>query len=160
MKIIPKSKEEVLKEKETLRKNLIKAGLDHVANEIYADYSVHPTQYYRFGSVHSVKSIKEAIKERNEGYKQSFAVQMHDFEDIIPEEILSVMINRRVEAILKRRVKEEMSAIGLSTSIPENVYDPDRDKPKVDYNESESLYSYGKFDSSFFNFTEDDDNGY
>jgi len=159
MKIIPKSKEEVLKEKETLRKNLIKAGLDHVANEIYADYSVHPTQYYRFGSVRSVKSIKEAIKERNEGNKQSFAVQMHDFEDIIPHEILSVMVNRRVEAILKRRVKEEMSAIGLSTSIPENVYDPDRDKPEFGFDES--LYRYDKmYDSSFFDFTEDDDNGY
>ena len=61
---------------------------------------------------------------------------MHDFESIIDDDILCVLINRRVEALLKRRVKEEMSAIGLSTSIPENVYDPDRDAPVEDSSEN------------------------
>ena len=104
--------------------------------------------------------IKQIISERNDGNIQSFAVQMHDFERVIPDEVLSVMINRRVEAIFKRRVKEEMSNIGLTTSIPENIYDPERDG---------ELQSYS-FDSefstdlpvSFFEeyYTQEDENGY
>lgn len=54
MKIMPKSKEELkaleverLKDKVTLFRNCLKAGLTHIANDIFADESVHPTQYYR-----------------------------------------------------------------------------------------------------------------
>lgn len=82
---------------------------------------------------------------------------MHDFENIIDDDILCVLINRRVEALLKRRVKEEMSAIGLSTSIPENVYDPDRDAPAKSYFDSYDNY---QTEHISFSFTEEDENGY
>ena len=65
-----KTEGEKIKEKTTLLRNCLKAGLTHIADDIYADEDVYPTQYYRFGFVRSVKSIKEAIKERNEGNKQ------------------------------------------------------------------------------------------
>ena len=135
MKIIPKIKTEAekIKEKTTLYRNCLKAGLVHIGDDIYADEDVYPTQYYRFGFVRSVKGIKEAIKERNEGNKGSYAVQMDDFEMIIPREILSVLVNRRMEALMKRRIKEEMESIGLKTEVPENVYDPERDSLDGDY---------------------------
>ena len=164
---MPRSKEELkaleekkLRDKVTMFRNCLKAGLTHVSNDIFADKDVYPTQYYRFGEPRKVSDIKQIISERNDGNIQSFAVQMHDFERVIPDEVLSVMINRRVEAIFKRRVKEEMSNIGLTTSIPENIYDPERDG---------ELQSYS-FDSefstdlpvSFFEeyYTQEDENGY
>ena len=55
-----KTEEEKIKEKTTLLRNCLKAGLTHIADDIYADEDVYPTQYYRFGFVRSVKSIKEA----------------------------------------------------------------------------------------------------
>ena len=88
---IIKTQEEKIKEKTTLYKNCLKAGLTHIGDDIYADEDVYPTQYYRFGFVRSLKSIKEAIKERNEGNKGSYAVQMDDFEMIIPRDILSII---------------------------------------------------------------------
>ena len=123
MKIIPKVKteEEKIKEKTTLYRNCLKAGLTHIGDDIYADEDVYPTQFYRFGFVRSVKGIKEAIKERNEGNKGSYAVQMDDFEMIIPREILSIIVNRKVEEVLKRRIKDEMINEGLTTDTPENV---------------------------------------
>ena len=142
MKAIPKTKEQILKENESLRKNAIKAGLDHIGDDIYADYNVCPTQYYRFGFIRSVKNIKEAIKERNEGNIQSYSVQMKDFEDLIPREVLTVLVNREVESILKKRVKKEMAKLGLSTTTPENIYDAERDCP-------DTSYSYGDIDEGY-----------
>lgn len=170
MKIIPKSKQELkaleekkLKDRVSLFRNCLKAGLTHIANDIFADESVHPTQYYRFGQSRKVLDIKEIIKERNDGNVQSFAVQLHDFENLIPSEVLSVMVNRRVEAIFKRRVKEEMSNIGLITSIPENIYDPERDGPHKSIS-----YSFDKDFSTDFTVSsfsdyytlEEDEHGY
>ena len=125
MKIIPKSREEKQRDQVTLYKNCLKAGLSPIGEDIFTDGE----EYFRFypGLPRKLSNIKKIIKDRYAGNKTSFAVQMHDFESIIPDDILCVLINRRTEALLKRRVKEEMSAIGLSTSIPENVYDPDRD---------------------------------
>ena len=137
-----KTEEEKIKEKTTLLRNCLKAGLTHIADDIYADEDVYPTQYYRFGFVRSVKSIKEAIKERNEGNKQSFTAQIDDFEMIIPREVLSVIVNRKVEAILKRRVKDQLNEIGLSTDIPENVYDPERDKIEDPWDSEEDLSNF------------------
>ena len=146
MKIIPKIKteQEKIKERATLYSNCLKAGLTLIGDDIYADRNVYPTQYYRFGLTRSVKSIKEAIKERNEGNKSSFAVQMDNFEMIIPHEILSVIVNRKVESILNQRVKEEMTNIGLKTEVPENVYDPDRD--------SNATFSYCGRKDYFYSF--------
>ena len=147
MKIIPKSKEEKQRDQITLYKNCLKAGLSHLGEDIFTDGE----EYFRFnaGLPRKVSDIKKIIKDRYAGNKASFAVQMHDFESIIPNDILCVLINRRTEAILKRRVKEEMSAIGLSTSIPENVYDPDRDGADelVDYEDDPlGFYGYADFD--------------
>ena len=142
MKAIPKNKKQILKEKESLRKNAIKAGLDHIGDDIYADYNVCPTQYYRFGFTRSVKNIKEAIKERNEGNIQSYSVQMKDFEDLIPREVLTVLVNREVESILKKRVKKEMAKLGLSTTTPENIYDAERDCPDTSYSYIDEGYSF------------------
>ena len=145
MKNIPiiKTQEEKIKEKTTLYKNCLKAGLTHIGDDIYADEDVYPTQYYRFGFVRSVKGIKEAIKERNEGNKGSYAVQMDDFEMIIPREILSIIVNRKIESVLKQRVKEEMESIGLKTEVPENVYDPDRDSDATfSFDPGDYFYSF------------------
>lgn len=145
MKPIFKSEEEKLKDKVTLYRNALKAGLSHVGDDIFEDCSVHPTQYYRFGFPRSVKSIKEAIKERNEGNKQAYSVTLENFECLIPPEVLTVLTNRRTEAILQRRVKEEMSNIGLSTDIPENVFDPERDCIKSEYDFEEEFHTNDYF---------------
>jgi hypothetical protein len=129
MKLPIKTKEEKIKDKVTLYRNALKAGLSHVGDDIFEDGTVYPTQYYRFGFARSVKSIKEAIKERNEGNIQAYSVTLDNFESLIPNEALSVLVNRRAEAILQRRVKEEIEKIGLSTEIPENIFDPERDTP-------------------------------
>ena len=50
-----KTEEEKIKEKTTLLRNCLKAGLTHIADDIYADEDVYPTQYYRFGFVRSVR---------------------------------------------------------------------------------------------------------
>ena len=171
MKLVPKSEEEKQKDKVTLYRNCLKAGLSHIGEDIFTDGE----EYFRFypGFRRKVSDIKKIIKDRYEGNKSSFSVQMHDLEDIIPHEVLCVLVNRRVEAILKRRVKEEMSAIGLSTSIPENIYDPDRDNNQ--YNNEEDplgLGAYSNFSEysfseekttegqSLYQFTEEDDTGY
>jgi hypothetical protein len=153
MKIIPKTEEEKRKEKITLYRNCINAGLEPMGNDIFTDGE----EFFRFGSPRKVSEIKNIIKERYDGNKGSYSVQMHDFENIIDDDILCVLINRRVEALLKRRVKEEMSAIGLSTSIPENVYDPDRDAPARPYYDSFDNY---QTEHISFSFTEEDENGY
>jgi len=138
MKLIPKTEEEKRKDKIALYRNCINAGLEPVGNDIFTDGE----EFFRFGFPRKVSEIKNIIKERYEGNKESYSVQMHDFENIIDDDILCVLINRRVEALLKRRVKEEMSAIGLSTSIPENVYDPDRDATVKDSSESYLNFEY------------------
>ena len=61
---------------------------------------------------------------------------------IIPREVLSVIVNRKVEAILKRRVKDQLNEIGLSTDIPENVYDPERDKIEDPWDSEEDLSNF------------------
>ena len=156
MKIIPKSKEEKQKDQVTLYRNCLKAGLSPVSEDIFTDGE----EYFRLSDIpRKVSDIKKIIDDRYAGNKNSFSVQMHDFESIIPDDILCVLINRRVEALLKRRVKEEMSAIGLSTSIPENVYDPDRDGPKnFSFDEEFSTDRTLSFYDSYF--TQDDENGY
>ena len=147
MKLIPKTEEEKRKDKIALYRNCINAGLEPVGNDIFTDGE----EFFRFGFPRKVSEIKKIIKERYEGNKGSYSVQMHDFENIIDDDILCVLINRRVEALLKRRVKEEMSAIGLSTSIPENVYDPDRDAP-YEYKFEEEKNSPDYYESYLYKF--------
>ena len=151
MKLIPKTQEEIRKDKVTLYRNALKAGLAHVGGDIFSDESVYPTEYYRFCYPKKVSDIKEAINIRNLGNKELYAVHMHDFENLIPSNVLSVLVNRRTEALLKRRVKEEMKNAGLSTETPENVYSINRDKT----NEYDSYASFDdyvetRFDETMF----------
>ena len=128
MKILPRTKEQILKDRLKTITNAEKAGLKYYGHTIYADESQFPTEFYRFCNPKSVKDFKAAIKERNEGNKELYAVHLHDFENLIPENILNVIVNRKVEKILKEKVSEEMDKKGLCTKIPENVYDPQRDR--------------------------------
>jgi hypothetical protein len=128
MKILPRSKEQILKDRLKTITNAEKAGLKYFGHTIYADESQFPTEFYRFCNPKSVKDFKAAIKERNEGNNELYAVHLHDFENLIPTNILNVIVNRKVEKILKEKVSEEMDKKGLSTKIPENVYDPQRDR--------------------------------
>ena len=147
MKIIPKTKEQILKDRLKTITNAEKAGLTYIGNSIYADESVYPTEFYRFSYPKSVKDFEKIIYGRNGGNKESYAVQMIDFESLIPESILSVMVNRKIEKVLKKKVELDMAEQNLSTETPENVYDPDKkdenDKNVNDYfNEIGEGYSY------------------
>ena len=142
MKLIPKTNEEINKERVTLYRNALKAGLTHVGGNIFSDESVYPTEYFRFCSPKKVSDIKEAINIRTLGNKELYAVHMHDFENLIPNNVLSVLVNRRTEALLKRRVVEEMENAGLNTKTPENVYDHNRDKS---YEYGEDLLGMSSF---------------
>ena len=51
---------------------------------------------------------------------------MIDFENLIPEEILTVIVNRKIEKVLKEKVELDMAEQNLSTETPENVYNPDK----------------------------------
>ena len=146
--MIYKSEEEKLKDKVTLYRNALKAGLNHVGDDIFEDGSVYPTEYYRFGFPRSVKSIKEAIKERNEGNKQSYSVTLENFECLIPNEVLTVLVNRRTEEI------------GLSTDIPENVFDPERDCIDSEYGFEEEKFTndYFRALSDHYDYAVKDDN--
>ena len=128
MKTLPRTKEQILKDRLKTITNAEKAGLKYYGHTIYADESAFPTEFYRFCNPKSVKDFKAAIKERNEGNKELYAVHLHDFENLIPANILNVIVNRKVEKILKEKVSEEMDKKGLCTKIPENVYDPQRDR--------------------------------
>ena len=140
MKIIPKTKEQILKDRLKTITKAEKAGLTYMGNSIYADESVYPTEFYRFLFPKSVKDFEKIIYERNGGNKESYAVQMHDFESLIPEEILTVIVNRKIEKVLKKKVELDMAEQNLSTETPENVYNPDKKDEYVDhFNEG---YSY------------------
>lgn len=127
MKILPRTKEQILKDRHKTITNAEKAGLKYYGHTIYADESQFPTEYYRFCNPKSVKDFKAAIKERNEGNKELYAVHMHDFENLIPEEILNVIVNRKMEKVLKKQIELNMIQRNLSTETPENVYDAKRD---------------------------------
>mgnify|MGYP003114756183 CR=1 FL=1 len=123
MKLIPKSKNEIIKEKVTLYKNCLKAGLSHVGDNVYSDGK----EYFRFGFIRSVKEIKKIVKDRHDGDKGHYAVQMHDFEMMIPREVLSALVNRKVKSVMKQRLENELSNLGLDTDTPENIFDSERD---------------------------------
>ena len=167
MKIIPKTKEQIFKDRLKTITNAEKAGLKYYGHTIYADESQFPTEFYRFCNPKSVKDFKAVIKERNEGNKELYAVHMHDFENLIPEEILEVLVNRKVEKILKKKVELEMAEQNLSTMTPENVYDSERASRErtlntiYDFSDPADKYlSFDNYQTETCSFTEEDDNGY
>jgi len=152
MKIIPRSKDQILKDRLKTITNAEKAGLTYMGNSIYADESVYPTEFYRFSYPNSVKDFEKIIYERNEGNKESYAVQMHDFENLIPESILSVMVNRKIEKILKRKIELDMAEQNLSTETPDNVYVPKNETLKTIYNLSDAADEYAQDNGEGYSF--------
>lgn len=156
MKIIPRTKEQINKDKVSLYRNALKAGLNYVGNDIFADDSKYPSQYYRFGSPKSVADIKAAIENRNNGNKELYAVQLFDFESLIPDRILDCIVNQKMVKYLKNKVVRDMIDNNLSIEVPENVYDSKRDdnfEPSPDdiSDELEMRYQadYGDFNWKF-----------
>lgn len=137
MKLVPRTDAEKQKDRITLIRNAEKAGLTYMGGNVFKDEEVYPTQYYRFCNPKSVKDFKAAIDSRLDGNKESYAVQLHDFTSIIPTEILDTIVNRRIRGYLETKIAREMSDHNLDTSIPDNVYDPNRASNK-------SIHSYHK----------------
>jgi hypothetical protein len=127
MKLTPRTDAEKQKDRIALIRNAEKAGLTYMGGNVFKDEEVYPTQYYRFGSPKSVKDFKAAIDSRMDGNKESYAVQLHDFTNIIPDEILDTIVNRRIRGYLETKIAKEMSDHNLDTSIPDNLYDPNRE---------------------------------
>tara|TARA_R110001592_G_scaffold248919_1_gene511327 strand:+ start:492 stop:956 length:465 start_codon:yes stop_codon:yes gene_type:complete len=127
MILTPKTPAEKQKERITLIRNAEKAGLTYMGGNVFKDEEVYPTQYYRFCSPKSVKDFKAAIDSRLDGNKESYAVQLHDFTNIIPDEILDTIVNRRIRGYLETKIAKDMSDHNLDTSIPDNLYDPNRE---------------------------------
>ena len=152
MKILPRSKDQILKDRLKTITNAEKAGLKYYGHTIYADESQFPTEYYRFCNPKSVKDFKAAIKNRNEGNKELYAVQMHDFENLIPSEILDVIVNRKIEKVLKKQVELNMVQRNLSTETPVNVSDPERN--------SETLRTIYNFSDGASDYVDDEGEGY
>ncbi len=152
MKILPRSKDQILKDRLKTITNAEKAGLKYYGHTIYADESQFPTEYYRFCNPKSVKDFKAAIKNRNEGNKELYAVQMHDFENLIPSEILDVIVNRKIEKVLKKQVELNMIQRNLSTETPVNVSDPERN--------SETLRTIYNFSDGASDYVDDEGEGY
>ena len=152
MKILPRSKDQILKDRLKTITNAEKAGLKYYGHQIYADESQFPTEYYRFCNPKSVKDFKAAIKNRNEGNKELYAVQMHDFENLIPSEILDVIVNRKIEKVLKKQVELNMIQRNLSTETPVNVSDPERN--------SETLRTIYNFSDGASDYVDDEGEGY
>ena len=154
MKILPRTKEQILKDRLKTITNAEKAGLKYYGHTIYADESQFPTEYYRFCNPKSVKDFKAAIKERNEGNKELYAVHMHDFENLIPEEILDVIVNRKMFNYLKRKIVLDMVDQNLSTETPKNVYDAERDAKE------ETLRTIYNFSDGASDYVDDEGEGY
>ena len=154
MKILPRTKEQILKDRLKTITNAEKAGLKYYGHTIYADESQFPTEYYRFCNPKSVKDFKAAIKERNEGNKELYAVHMHDFENLIPEAILDVIVNRKMEKVLKKQVELNMAERNLSTETPENVYDAKRDARE------QTLRTIYNFSDGASDYVDDEGEGY
>ena len=154
MKILPRTKEQILKDRLKTITNAEKAGLKYYGHTIYADESQFPTEYYRFCNPKSVKDFKAAIKERNEGNKELYAVHLHDFENLIPEAILHVIVNRKMEKVLKKQVELNMGQWNLSTETPENVYDAKRDARE------QTLRTIYNFSDAADEYADDEGEGY
>ena len=135
MKLIPKTEEEKRKDKITLYRNCINAGLEPMGNDIFTDGE----EYFRFGFPKKVSDIKNIIKERYEGNKGSYSVQMHDFESLIPTDIFDILVANEIKEIYEKRAADDFCKLGLSTDIPENVYDPNRDCYRDPYDSNEDL---------------------
>jgi hypothetical protein len=69
---------------------------------------------------------------------------MHDFENLIPDEILTVIVNRKIEKVLKKKVELDMAEQNLSTETPDNVYEPNNETLKTIYNLSDAADEYAQ----------------
>ena len=128
MKLMPKTQAERQKERITMIRNAEKAGLTYMGGNVFKDEDVYPTQYYRFcASNHrTVRDFKKIIDERLDGNVESYAVQLHDFTNLIPSEVLDTIVNRRIHSYLETKIIKDMIDNNLSTELPDSVYDPDK----------------------------------
>lgn len=154
MKLAPKTPAERQKERITMIRNAERAGLTYMGENVFKDEEVYPTQYYRFcaSNPKTVKDFKKIIDERLDGNVESYAVQLHDFTNIIPTEVLDTIVNRRIREYLVTKIARDMSDNNIDTSIPDNIYDPNRES-------NNSVHSFYK-DSDYEDLLKSDLEGY
>ena len=154
MKLAPKTPAERQKERITMIRNAEKAGLTYMGGNVFKDEEVYPTQYYRFcaSNPKTVKDFKTIIDERLNGNIESYAVQLHDFVNLIPSEVLDTVVNRRIQSYLETKILKDMMDNNLSTELPDSVYDPDK-------RSNNSVHSFYK-DSDYEDLLKSDLEGY